>query len=835
MALKRKAAALASETDEPVDPSDELQFHCLGGGNEVGRSCHIIQYKGKTVMLDAGMHPAHEGISALPFYDDFDLSTVDVLLISHCHLDHAASLPYVLAKTNFRGRVFMTHPTKAIYKWLMQDMVRVQNTHSSSEQPTQLFTEADHLTTFPMIETIDYHTTHTISSIRITPYPAGHILGGAMYLLNISDLNILFTGDYSREVDRHLIPAEVPRGVKVDLLITESTYGIASHVPQQEREAALMKSITGVVSRGGRALLPVFALGRAQELLLILDEYWQKHPEYQKMPIYYASNLARKCMIVYQTYIGSMNDNIKRLFRERMAEAEARGDTSGAAGPWDFRYIRSLRNLDRFDDVGPCVMLASPGMLQSGVSRELLERWAPDQRNGVIITGYSVEGTMAKMIVQEPDEIQAIMTAPRNQARGLQKGTAKKEGDQVTVPRRCTVSEFQFAAHVDGVENKQFIDEIAAPVVILVHGEKSNMMRLKSRLLADNAKKSTPTKVFSPANTEVLKIPFRKEKTAKVVGRLANEITPPTTKNGTANGENESEATQQAQLMSGVLVQNDFKLSLMAPEDLREYAGLTTTTLTCRQRLTLNAAGVDLIKWALEGTFGVVKDISTQIKKENGVNGDTEMNGNSLGNEEEADEEVDRSVTSFQVMGCVTVHVSPGGKIEVEWEGNMMNDSIADAIVAVLFTVESSPAAVKQSSRPCNNHEHDSPKLRTHNSHVDFTPRERFTRLCMFLEAQFGTQITPIAHARTSSPPEKAESDDDNMDEGQDDVAAAKELARLHTLGIPVPGVEICVNGQVARVWLEGLEVECESKVLRERVRSVVDRAVETVAPLWVA
>jgi cleavage and polyadenylation specificity factor subunit 3 len=83
MATKRKASALnAAVDDEPVDPSDELAFYCLGGGNEVGRSCHIIQYKGKTVMLDAGMHPAKEGFSALPFFDEFDLSTVDVLLIS---------------------------------------------------------------------------------------------------------------------------------------------------------------------------------------------------------------------------------------------------------------------------------------------------------------------------------------------------------------------------------------------------------------------------------------------------------------------------------------------------------------------------------------------------------------------------------------------------------------------------------------------------------------------------------------------------------------------------------------------------------------------------------
>jgi len=273
-----------------------------------------------------------------------------------------------------------------------------------------LYTEADHLSTFPSIEAIDYYTTHTISSIRVTPYPAGHVLGAAMFLIEIAGLKILFTGDYSRENDRHLIPAQVPKNTKVDVLITESTYGIASHIPRLEREASLMKSITQILNRGGRALLPVFALGRAQELLLILDEYWGKHPEYQKIPIYYASNLARKCMVVYQTYIGAMNDNIKRLFSERMAEAEASGNSDVTrGGPWDFKYIRSLKSLDRFEDVGGCVMLASPGMMQSGVSRELLERWAPDQKNGVVITGYSVEGTMAKIIGTEPETIPAIM------------------------------------------------------------------------------------------------------------------------------------------------------------------------------------------------------------------------------------------------------------------------------------------------------------------------------------------------------------------------------------------------------------------------------------------
>lgn len=211
--------------------------------------------------------------------------------------------------------------------------------------------------------------------------------------------------------------------------------------------------------------MPVFALGRAQELLLILDDYWARHLEYQRIPIYYASNLARKCMVVYQTYVSAMNDNIKRLFRERMAEAEEAGNVD-KGGPWDFRFIRSLKNLERFDDVGGCVVLASPGMLQSGVSRELLERWAPNDRNGVVITGYSVEGTMAKQIMNEPDSIPAIMGSRSTAGIGRRGPGVDGEAERPMIPRRCSVQEYSFAAHVDGQENQSFIEEVAAPVVV---------------------------------------------------------------------------------------------------------------------------------------------------------------------------------------------------------------------------------------------------------------------------------------------------------------------------------------------------------------------------------
>lgn len=224
---------------------------------------------------------------------------------------------------------------------------------------------------------------------------------------------------------------------------------------------------------------------------------------------------------------------------------------------------------------------------------------------------------------------------------------------------------------------------------ILVHGEKRNMLRLKSKLLSLNADKTTKTKVFSPANAEELRVPFKVDKTARVVGKLA-QVAPPQTLD-----------PEDTQLISGVLVQNDFKMSLMAAEDLREYAGLNTTSIMCKQRLTLSAAGIDLIRWALEGTFGAIEEIGA--KKSQAMNGTAEekVNGNA-NHDESVEEEMDHSPhpVVYLVMGCVIVRYQNSGEVEVEWEGNMLNDGIADAVLAVLFTVESSPAAVKRECYP---------------------------------------------------------------------------------------------------------------------------------------
>lgn len=224
------------------------------------------------------------------------------------------------------------------------------------------------------------------------------------------------------------------------------------------------------------------------------------------------------------------------------------------------------------------------------------------------------------------------------------------------------------------------------------------MTRLRSKLLGLNKNKpaDAKTKVFSPPNCEELRIPIRTEKTAKVVGKLAERLAPFHDLDKPADGESGDERRQHAgeegELVSAVLVQNDLKLSLMAPEDLREYAGLTTTTITCRQKITLASASIELIRWALEGTFGGIKNLTTQT---NGTG--TQTNGHTKdGNQEAADEEIDRTEYKFLVMDTVTVSYRQQGAMELEWEGNMMNDGIADAVMAVLLTVESSPAAVRR-------------------------------------------------------------------------------------------------------------------------------------------
>ncbi|KAI0695516.1 beta-lactamase-like protein [Cytidiella melzeri] len=657
-----------------------LSITLLGAGQEVGRSCCVLQYRGKTIVCDTGVHPAYSGMASLPFIDELDWSTVDVILITHFHLDHAAALTYIMEKTNFKdgkGKVYMTHPTKALHKFMMQDFVRMgSSTSDALFSPMEL--------SISMADIIPVSAHQVISpcaGVTFTPYHAGHVLGACMFLIDIAGLKILYTGDYSREEDRHLVKAEIPP-IRPDVLIVESTYGVQTLEGREEKELRFTSLVHSIIRRGGHVLLPTFALGRAQELLLILDEYWKKHPDLHNVPIYYASSLARKCMAVYQTYIHTMNANVRSRFAKR-------------DNPFIFSHVSNVpqsRGWERKIAEGPpCVVLASPGFMTNGPSRELLELWAPDSRNGIVITGYSIEGTMARDIQNEPDEIISVKGHP--------------------IPRKASVDEISFSAHVDYSQNSEFIEAVQAQHIVLVHGEQTAMGRLKAAMQDRYKTRDEDVKIHTPRNLEPLELTFRGERVAKAIGTLAAR--PP----------------QSNDIVTGLLVSKDYSYTLLDPRDLRDFAGLTTCIVTQRQKIALGV-GWDLVRWHLEGMYG---------KVEEGLDKD--------------------GVSTLRVMSAVDVKQMSEHELVLEWDSSASNDMIADSTLALITGIDKSPASVKLTTTP-HSHSHSPSHPHPHADIDDKTAEKvRIQRLAMFLEAHFGEVELHMPEDPSSSnePPEQGE------------------------------------------------------------------------------
>ncbi|KAG5718831.1 Endoribonuclease YSH1 [Termitomyces sp. T112] len=702
-----------------------LSVTLLGAGQEVGRSCCVLQYRGRTIVCDAGVHPAYSGMASLPFIDELDWSTVDAILITHFHLDHAAALTYITEKTNFRdgkGKVYMTHPTKAVHKFMMQDYVRMGSSSSDA-----LFSPLDMTMSLASIIPVSAHQLITVCpGVSFTPYHAGHVLGACMYLIDIAGLKILYTGDYSREEDRHLVKAELPP-IRPDVLIVESTYGVQSLEGREEKEQRFTSLVHAIIKRGGHVLLPTFALGRAQELLLVLDDYWKAHPDLHNVPIYYASSLARKCMAVYQTYIHTMNSNIRTRFAKR-------------DNPFVFKYISHVPQTRGWEkkiaEGPPCVVLASPGFMQTGPSRELFEYWAPDSRNGLVITGYSIEGTLARDIMNEPEDFIGL------------KGN--------TISRKISVDYISFSAHVDYSQNSEFIEAVKAQHVVLVHGEQNAMARLRGAMASRYKERDEDVKIHMPRNLETLNLSFRGERVAKAIGTLADK--PP----------------QANDVLSGLLVAKDYSYTLLDPRDLRDFAGLSTCTMTQRQKIVLGVRW-DLVRWHLEGMFGSVEE---------GLDKD--------------------GVPTMRVMGSVDVKQTHDHELTLEWESSASNDMIADSTLALITGIDKSPASVKLTTQ---SHSHSHSHVHPHADVENASPFLRIQRLVMFLEAHFGK-------VELHMPDTADEADHEQGEESHD------------------PWLIVRLDEADAQINLLTLEVTSSNEPLRKRVEAVLDMAITTVSSL---
>ncbi|GIX65182.1 cleavage and polyadenylation specificity factor subunit 3 [Babesia caballi] len=635
--------ASVSDSPQAVDVSQPTNITVLGAGCEVGRSCVFAERGSQNVLFDCGLHPALSGVGALPVFEAIDLAKVKVCLITHFHLDHCGAVPYLLSRTAFKGRILMTYATKAICHLLWTDYARMEQLQTvksifdragqtgeqgGSEQKEGLMDElicGSGLYTFEdveyaleKIETIDFHEEKEIDGIKIACYRAGHVLGACMFMVEMEGVRMLYTGDYSTELDRHVPCAELPP-INAHVLICESTYGIRVHEERLQRERRFLRVVIDVVTRGGKCLLPVFALGRAQEILLILDEYWEANSNLQSVPIFYISPLAQKSLRVYETFVGLCGEYVKEC-------------VYNGFNPFNFKFVKYARSLS---DVmpyvhadGPCVVMTSPGMLQGGPSLQIFEKIASDSRNGVVITGYTVKGTLADELRRDPEVVDV---------------------GHKSVKRKCTVEQISFSAHADYNQTKEFIRKLSVPNVILVHGERNEMARMREKLTEEIQELS----VFMPEVLQMVTLSFPPDTTINAMGNLAVDLQVAAVKGADAVGGG----------VSSVVV-DDSGGTVMYADDVENCASIELSYV--EQEITIEFKGtLKQLKAAVKAVYDDVKAVSG---------------------------------TTLTVAELVTVVVS-GGRLTLRWTASPVADLIADSVNMLAIQLIANPEACAEEAQ----------------------------------------------------------------------------------------------------------------------------------------
>ncbi|CAG8502254.1 8096_t:CDS:1 [Ambispora gerdemannii] len=441
----------------------------LGAGQDVGRSCIIVSIGDeitgtKNIMFDCGMHMGYNDERRFPDFSYISKSgnfteMLDCIIISHFHLDHCGALPFFTEMCGYDGPIYMTHPTKAICPILLEDYRRIA---VEKKGDTNFFTSQMIKDCMKKVKAVSLHQTIKVNGdedLEIKAYYAGHVLGAAMFYVRVGQQSVVYTGDYNMTPDRHLGAAWIDK-VRPDILITESTYATTIRDSKRSRERDFLSKVHECVARQGKVLIPVFALGRAQELCILLETYWERHDELKNIPIYFSAGMTEKANEYYKLFINWTNEKIKSTFVHR--------------NMFDFKHIKPWER-SLIDEVGPRVLFATPGMLHIGTSLEVFKKWAIDEKNMLIMPGYCVAGTVGAKVINNEKRI--------------------KIDAQTTIDVQMQVSYMSFSAHADAQGIMQLIKQCEPKNVVLVHGEKAKM-----EFLLDKINKEFKIPCYSPAN-----------------------------------------------------------------------------------------------------------------------------------------------------------------------------------------------------------------------------------------------------------------------------------------------------------------------------------------------
>jgi len=378
----------------PEKVEEWIRVTVLGGGRQVGRSCFLLQTPQTKVLLDCGINVAARGKEKFPYLDvsEFKINELDAIIVSHAHLDHSGLIPY-LFKMGYRGPVYMALPTRDISALLALDFIGVAYKQASAP----LFSSIDVKEMVKHTICLNYNEVTDIApDMRITLYNSGHALGGSMIHINIGNgaHNLLYTGDmkFSRT---KLLDRAICNFPRLETMIIESTYGSRNDVlPKRiEAEEELIEIIKETIKKKGKILIPELGLGRAQETMLILEEAMRQN-KLPKIPIY-IDGMIWDINGIHTAYPDFLNSFIKNeIFKDNNPFVSD-----------IFQRVGSASERKKVIEGGPCVVLATSGMLVGGASVEYFRHFASNKNNTICFVCYQGVGSLGRQVQEGIKEV----------------------------------------------------------------------------------------------------------------------------------------------------------------------------------------------------------------------------------------------------------------------------------------------------------------------------------------------------------------------------------------------------------------------------------------------
>lgn len=391
---KKFLASVGKNINKPIMKSEWLKATALGGFREVGRSSLLLETPHSKVMIDCGLspEPSIKGVGAnqsgeneaFPYLDSagFSINELDAVIITHAHMDHIGFIPY-LFKFGYSGPVYCTPPTRDLAALLLNDYIKLVQRSGG----TPLYDEKDVRKMLLHMIPRDYNeVTNITDELKLTYHNAGHILGSGTVHLHVGEgmYNIVHTGDMKYGFTR-LFDSAVVKYPRIDALFTESTYGGPGDITPNRRdsELELIETIRRTVANGGKVLIPLFAVGRSQEIMLVLESMFGENRE--NIPVW-MDGMIVEASAIHTAYPEYLKEGVRNRILNNRSPFESE----------IFEVVKGER--EQVFEKGPGVILASGGMMNGGASVEYFKRLADNEKNSLLFVGYNSANSLGRRL-----------------------------------------------------------------------------------------------------------------------------------------------------------------------------------------------------------------------------------------------------------------------------------------------------------------------------------------------------------------------------------------------------------------------------------------------------